>query len=187
MTDPTPDPIDVAGFDIEAWANGAVAARDSVQVSSRAGLAGEMIDLLAQHKEAAKKDTRAAAKRAELKALEEQINEKAAALEGSWVDIEFRTPTPSERRKAFVGTDDEDAEQRVANLLSVVARLRPHGTEEWQTLAPVGWLRIFETIGTGQYDELMLKFNGVAFTKSVTPGFSQRALSYLKTRGSDKS
>ena len=178
------DPVD---FDLEAWVNGAVAARDSIEVSSRAGLAAELLDLMKRHEQAASKNTRAAAKRAEVKALEEQIEQVANALEGSWVEVEFRAPTPSERRKAFAGAEDDDAEQKVANLLARVGRLRPRGTEEWQTLAPAGWLKVFDTIGTGQYDALILAFNGVAFTKGVTPGLSQRALSYLRTRGSDKS
>lgn len=178
------DPVD---FDVEAWVNGAVAARDSINVSSRAGLAADLIDLTKRLERAKEKNTRAAAKRVEVQALEEQIRDAAEALEGSWVEIEFRTPKPSERREAFKGTDSDDAEQRVANLLALVGRLRPKGTEEWQSLAPAGWLTIFETIGTGQYDALMLKFNGVAFTQGVTPGFSQRVLSSLPPRSSDKS
>lgn len=178
------DPVD---FDLEAWVNGAVAARDSIEVSSRAGLAAELMDLVKRHEQASEKQTRAAAKRAEIKAIEDEIREKAEALEGSWVEIDFRAPTPSERHKAFKGTEDDDTEQRVANLLALVGRLRPKGTGEWQTLVPAGWLRVFDTIGTGQYDALILKFNGVAFTKGVTPGFSQRALSYLETRRSDRS
>lgn len=178
------DPVD---FDLEAWVNGAVAARDSVEVSSRAGLAAQLIDLMKQHEAASERNTRAAAKRAEIKALEEQIEATAAELEGSWVEVEFHTPTPSQRREAFKGTGDEDTEQRVANLLAVVGRLRARGTEDWQSLPAAGWLRIFDVIGTGQYDALMLKFNGVAFTKGVTPGFSQRALSFLETRRSARS
>ena len=182
-TEPTP-PVD---FDLEAWVNGAVAARDSIDVSSRAGLAAQLADLATRLKRAEEKKGRAAAKRAEVEAIEDEMAQVAQALEDSWVEVEFRTPTPSERRKAFAGTDDDDTEQRVANLLATVGTIRPKGVEEWQTLDAAGWLRIFDTIGTAQYDALMLKFNGVAFTKGVTPGFSQRVLSSLETRRSGRS
>ena len=182
-----PKHIEPVDFDIEAWVNGAVAATETVEVSSRAGLAAQLIALMKQHEQAAEKPTRAAAKRTEIKAIEEQIRETAEALEGSWVEVEIRTPTPSERRAAFKDTTDDDEEQRVAGLLAAVGRLRPKGSEGWQTLDAAGWLRIFDVIGSGQFDALSQKMASLAFTKGVTPGFSQRALSYLETRRSDRS
>jgi hypothetical protein len=187
VSDDKPTAADLAAFDLEAWANGAVVAKDTIEVSSRAGLAVQLLDLVKQHEDASKKNTRAAAKRAEVEALAEQIRETAAALEGSWVEVEFRAPTPSERREAFKGYDDDDDEGRIAALLERVGRLRPRGSEEWQTLQAAGWLRIFEVIGSGQFDGLSQKMATLAFTKGVTPGFSQRALSYLETRSSAKS
>jgi hypothetical protein len=181
------DHVDPVDFDIEAFVNGAVAATDRVEVSSRAGKAAELRDLLKQLKDADEKPGRAAAKRAEVKAIEEQIREVADALEGSWVEIEFTTPTPSQRRESFKGTTDDEPERRMANLLERVGRLRPVGSEAWQTLEASGWLRIFDVIGAGQYTEVDAKMANLAFTKGVTPGFSQRALSYLETRRSDKS
>ena len=182
-----PKHTDPAEFDLEAWVNGAVAATDRVEVSSRAGLAAQLVDLVKQHEQATAKPTRAAAKRAEAKALEDQIRETAESLEGSWVEIEFRTPSPSERREAFKDVAEDDEEGRIAGLLAVVGKLRPKGTEEWQTLPVAGWLRIISAIGSGQFDALSQKMAVLAFTKGVTPGFSQRALSYLETRRSDRS
>lgn len=182
-----PDPIDVVGFDIEAWAAGAVAATARVEVSSRAGLEARLRDLVKAHEEADKKPGRAAAKRAEVADLAEQIRETAAELEGSWVEVEFTTPTPSQRREALKGTSDDDAEQRMANLLERTGRLRPVGTQEWQSLEAAGWLRIFDVIGSGQFDALSVKMAELTFTKGVTPGFSQRALSYLETPRSERS
>lgn len=182
------DPVAPVDFDLEAWVNGAVAATDQIEVSSRAGLAAQLLDLVKRHEEATAKTTRAAAKRAEIQSLEEQIRETAEALEGSWVEIEFRTPTPTERREAFAGiTDESDDEARVAGLLERVGRLRPKGAEGWQRLSAAEWRRIFAVIGSGQFDALSQKMAALAFTKGVTPGFSQRALSYLETRRSARS
>ena len=181
------DQVTPVDFDVESWVNGAVAATDTVEVSSRAGLAAQLLDLVKRHEQASEKATRAAAKRAEIKALEDEIRTTAEALEGSWVEVEIRTPTPSERRAAFKDTTDDDEEQRVASLLAAVGRLRPKGTEDWQALDAAGWLRIFDVIGSGQFDALSQKMAALAFTKGVTPGFSQRALSYLETRRSDRS
>ena len=129
MTDDQTEHVDPIDFDLEAWVAGAVAATDRVEVSSRAGLAAQLIDLMKQHEAADKKPGRAAAKRAEVTALAEQIRETAEALDGSWVEVEFRVPTPTERREAFKGTTDDDAEQRVANLLERVGKLRPELAE----------------------------------------------------------
>lgn len=181
MTDNQTEHVDPVDFDLEAWVAGAVAATDRVEVSSRAGLAAQLIDLMKQHEAADKKPGRAAAKRAEVAALAEQIRETAEALDGSWVEVEFRVPTPTERREAFKGTTDDDAEVRVANLLQRVGKLRPVGSEDWQTLDGAGWLRIFDVIGAGQFDALSMKMGALAFTKGVRPDFSRRALSYLET------
>ena len=189
MTDKDqPEHVDPAGFDLEAWVNGAVAATDRIEVSSRAGLAAQLVDLVKQHEQAAAKPTRAAAKRAALSVLEDEIRATAASLEGSWVEVEFRTPSPTERREAFKGmTDDTDDEARIAALLERVGKLRPKGDGEWETLDAPAWRRIFDVIGSGQFDALSQKMASLAFTKGVTPGFSQRALSYLETRRSDRS
>lgn len=187
MNEEPVESIDVAGFDLEAWAAGAVKAVETVQVSSKAHLEQRLRELVDAHKAAEKKPGRAAAKRAEVADLAEQIRETAAALEGSWVEVEISVPTPSQRREAFKDVPVEDEEQRVANLLERTARLRPVGGQEWQTLEAAGWLRVFDVIGSGQYDAISTKMATLAFTKGVTPGFSQRALSYLETPRSERS
>lgn len=182
-----PAPVDPVDFDLAAWVDGAVVATDRIEVSSRAGLRATVDDLKKQIDAASSSTTRAAARRAEVKALEEQLAEATEALAGSWVEVEFRTPTPGERSRAFKGIGEDDAEGKTAALLAIVGRLRPIGAEDWTTLEADGWRRIFDVIGSGQFDALSVKVATLAFTRGVTPDFSQRASSYLETRRSSTS
>lgn len=178
-------------FDLEAFVSGAVVAKDTVEVSSKAGLVAQMMQLMTEHADKSQtKESRgkrlAEKDGADVSALEKQIREIADDLEGSWVEVEITSPTPSQRREAAEAGKDVE-EQTVAALLERVGRLRPKGTEEWAVLEQAGWLSIFDAIGNNQYHKINEKLAVLTYGKGVTPGFSQRALSYLETQGSSKS
>lgn len=177
-------------FDIEAFISGAVVATDTVDVSSKAGLAAKLQALVVEHAEKSQakegRGKRLAEKDgADISGLEQQIRDVAAELDGSWVEVEFTTPMPSQRREAAEAGKDVE-EQTVAALLERVGRLRPKGTEEWATLEQAGWASIFNVIGNNQFQQIAEKLAVLTYGKGVTPGFSRRALSYLETRESSK-
>lgn len=188
MSDSTLKP---GAFDLEAFVSGAVAAKDTVEVSSKAGLVARMLALMAEHEQASKPKESRGKRLAEKDAtdagdIEKRIREVAEELEGSWVEVEITSPTPSQRREAADAGNDVE-ERTVAALLQRVGRVRAKGAEDWTTLEQAGWLSIFDAIGNNQYKKVGDSLAALTYGKGVTPGFSQRALSYLETRGSSKS
>lgn len=180
-------------FDLDAFVSGAVVAKDSVEVSSKPGLQARLVALMSEHHTQSKAEPTRSKRLAEkdgadLADLEEQIRAMAEEMEGSWIEVEFTTPTPTQRREASeIGKEVNEA--TVAALLERVGRLRPKGGDDdsWATLDQSGWARIFDAIGADQFGKIADSLALLAYGKGVTPGFSRRALSYLETRASSKS
>lgn len=177
------------GFDLESFISGAVVATDSVEVTSKPGLHKQLQALVGEHAEKSRatesRSKRLAEKDEDLSDLEKRIRDMAAELEGSWVEVEFTTPTPTQRRLATeVGGEVNEAV--VAALMEHVGRIRPKGADEWSELKQAGWASVFDAIGSDQFSKVADRLAVLTYGKGVTPGFSQRALSYLETRESSK-
>ena len=180
-----------AEFDLEAWVAGKVTQTDTVEVSAKSGLVKQLGDLVDEHarllKETDKPTRRMAEKPADADAVAEQIRAVAEELDGSWLTVDMRAPTPTERRKSQSAGKEE--EEKVAAMLAITATVRPSHDDDADpaTLDQAGWLQIFDAIGANQYQRVAEAMAVLAYGKGVTPGFSQRALSYLETRSSSKS
>ena len=113
-------------------------------------------------------------RRERIRQIDAEVAELTAALEGSWVEVQFRPMTVSER-DAVQATDITEAASISALMWSTCAQLRPAGSEsedDWQTLTIPEWTQVIDAIGIPQFAELDKTFGSLTFGgRKVTPDF----------------